>query len=124
MIRHTYLVVALTTAIALTGQQACAAENNGSVSIKFAGEMNWSATCTFVKANGKERTITRSGRGSSSIESLAMRNIDSGNCALEVPTDTQLKVTFNSKGTITCPFGSSEPCMRVVVASGAKTFSF
>ncbi len=124
MIRHIYLVVALTAAIALTGQQVDAAKNNGSVSIKFAGEKNWSATCTFVKTNGKERTITRRGRGSSSIESLAMRNIDSGNCTLEVPTDTQVKVTFNSKGTISCPFDNSEPCMHVVAAGGAKTFSF
>lgn len=115
-------VVVLTTA--MTSLPIMAAENNGSVSIKFSGEMKWTATCTFMKANGKERTIKRSGRGASSIQSLAMRNVDNGSCEVSVPEDTSLKITFNSKGTIACPFGSDDPCVRMIAADGTKVFRF
>ncbi len=124
MKRYTPIAALAAMTLSLMAQQAIAAENKGSVSIKFAGEMNWSASCKFIKANGKERTIKRSGRGTSSIESLAIRNIDSGICVLTVPNDTQLKITFNSKGAIACPFYGAEPCMRVIASNGERAFSF
>lgn len=100
------------------------AEQSGSAAIQFSGEQAWSVTCSFTKTNGKEKEIKRRGRGHQSIKSMAIRNISSGHCEADVPTDTALKITFTGGGDIACPFEAQDPCVTVLTADRQATFKF
>jgi hypothetical protein len=99
-------------------------ERNGNVAIKFAGERDWTAECTFVKANGKERKLRRSGRGNSWIDAIGMRGIQGGKCTVTVPENAKVKVTFEGTGLLVCPFESGDPCVDYYIEAGEHTFSF
>jgi hypothetical protein len=96
----------------------------GDVSMKFAGEKDWSVTCSFNKDNGKTRDVRRKGKGFSSIESIAKRNIASGACTIYVPEGTSLKVSFTSNGAIACPFEDKDSCIAIFTGSGETSFTF
>ena len=101
-----------------------ALERNGNVAIKFAGERDWVAECIFVKANGKERKLRRSGRGNSWIDSVGMRGIQGGQCTVTVPEGAKVKVTFEGTGLLVCPFESGDPCVDHYIEAGEHTFTF
>jgi len=115
-------VVLISVAIGLTAPGF--GTDGGDVSMKFAGEKDWSVTCTFTKDNGKTRDVRRKGKGFSSIESIAKRNIASGTCTLFVPEDTSLKVSFTSNGAIACPFEDKDSCVAIFTGSGETSFAF
>ncbi|WP_262691006.1 hypothetical protein [Kordiimonas aestuarii] len=107
-----------------SGTPVMSANEIGTVSIKFAGEKDWAAECTFHKASGKARDVRRTGRGFNSIKSIAMRSVMSGKCSLNVPDETTLKVTFSATGPIDCPFEDKENCTAIFASSGKIMFSF
>jgi hypothetical protein len=102
---------------------APAAHSDGTVAIQFSGEKDWNVSCTLRKDNGKESTISRQGRGFSSIKSLSSRSIASGTCTASIPEGTSLKVTFTGSGSLACPFGSKDPCVTIL-AGDSRTFAF
>jgi len=124
MIRKALTVTVAALVLGAASTPALTMERKGNLAVQFAGERNWVADCTVTKSDGKELKVSRRGRGNRSVKSIGIRAISGGSCTLTVPEGTTLKVSFNSTGTIPCPFDSNDPCVDYFMKPGAHTFSF
>ncbi|UTW54266.1 hypothetical protein [Kordiimonas sp. SCSIO 12610] len=95
-----------------------------SVGIKISGSKTWSAECTMEKPNGKTRTLERQGRGHRSSKSFTGNRVQGGLCEVNIPDGADVKVTFVSRPSMTCPFGDEAKACEARLKPGQSVFTF
>ncbi len=101
-----------------------AADNTSSIGIKFSGSKTWAAECTMQRPNGDTNTLERQGRGHRSIKSMTGNKVQGGLCEVNIPEGADVKVTFVSRPSMTCPFGNEARACIKQLSSGQSVFTF
>jgi hypothetical protein len=101
-----------------------ATNDTSAIGIKFSGSKSWAAECTMQKPDGKTNTLERQGRGHRSIKSVTGNRVQGGLCEVNIPEGADVKVTFVSRPSMTCPFGNEADACVKRLRSGQTIFTF
>jgi hypothetical protein len=101
-----------------------AIDETSAIGIKFSGSNDWAAECTMQRSNGKTNTLERQGRGHRSSKSMIGNKVQGGLCEVNIPDGADVKVTFVSRPSMTCPFGDEANACVKRLSPGQSVFTF
>lgn len=120
------LVLAASALMIAGFSQPSFAEDRGAMAkIRFAGTMEWHARCEAQKMKGDTTSHVRRSKSSSSIKSIEMMRIVSGECQIALGEGASLMISFEGRGGLDCPFTNADQnCTVKFQNAGRTSFTF